>query len=354
MADPSKTEKPTSRRLSEARKKGQVPKSIEVTTAVTFLTAILMLRFYGKYVLNTLKDYVAFSMQHLHQAQINDQNILALELDVFIKIAIILLPFILVIMVAAYAINYAQVGFLFTFEPLKPSFGKINPLRGVSNLFSKRGLEMLLKSLVKLSIISWMVYGVLKNELPGMFPLIDADLLSSIYIISDICYKIAIRVAIFFAVIAVFDYAWQRYQYMENLKMTKQEVKDESKRTEGNPQIKGEIRRRMRQMMRSRMIAQVPKADVVVTNPTHIAVALQYDSSTMGAPALLAKGADLIAQTIKDVAKDHHIPIVENKSLARAIYQQVEIGDEVPEDLFNAVAEVLTYVHNLTGKSFGL
>ncbi|HAR64509.1 MAG: flagellar biosynthesis protein FlhB [Candidatus Margulisiibacteriota bacterium] len=354
MADPSKTENATPRRKQDARKKGQVAKSSEISATITFVAALLLLKFFGRGIMDQLKNYLQYILSHLHEMDFTHQNVLAYEMDAFIKMAVILLPFMLIIALAAVGVNYAQIGFFFSFEPIKPSFNKINPFTGFARIFSKRGLEMLVKSLLKIVVISWIVYGVIKKAIPDLIPLIDSDLTSAFFTIADVCYQISLRVAIFFIIISIADYYWQRHTHEESLKMSKQEVKDESKRTEGNPQIKGEIRRRMRQMMRSRMMTSVPKADVVVTNPTHIAVALLYDADNMVAPKVVAKGAQLIAEQIKDLAKESGVPIIENKPLARTLFKTVEIGEEIPQDLFNAVAEILTYVNKLTGKTFGL
>lgn len=354
MADPSKTEKPTPRRLSEARKKGQVAKSVEATTAVTFITALVMLKIYGRGILGSLKSFVEHMIVTSSTFDLNIHDALALRIEVLTKMLSIVAPFFIAFFVVAVAINVAQVGFNLTFTPLVPSFTKFNPITGLAKMFSKKGLENLSKSLAKLGLVMFVVYGVIKNDIYMFFPLIESEVAFSLFSIANICFKIGIRVALIFFIIAIVDFSWQKYSFLQNMKMSKQEVKDEMKRSEGNPQIKAEMRKRMRQMMRGRMMAAVPEADVVVTNPVHLAVAIKYDATTMDAPEVVAKGARLVAENIKELAKENNIPIIENKPLARSLFQAVEVGDEVPEDLFAAVAEVLTYVYQLTGKSFGL
>jgi flagellar biosynthesis protein FlhB len=354
MADPSKTEKPTPRRKQEARKKGQVAKSVEATTAVSFITAIVLLKIYGKGIVEKLKSFIIYNFSHASEFDFTQEYISVLQLQVVTRMITILFPFMIGIVVAVIAINIAQVGFHISLESLKPDLKKINPISGLGKLFSKKGIENLLKSVFKVLFIGFVVYGVIKGEIHTLFLLITSDPVYSFYEVAGICYRIAIRIAIVFFIIGVADFSWQKYTHEQSLKMTKQEIKDESKRSEGNPQIKSEIRRRMREMLRNNMMGAVPEADVVVANPIHLAVALKYDASTMNSPKVVAKGARLIAQQIKDLAKENKIPVIEDKPLARALFQTAEVGDEVPEDLFNAVAEILTYVHKLTGKSFGL
>lgn len=354
MADPSKTEKATPRRRSDARKKGQVAKSIEVNAAATFLVGIMFIKTFGKRGFDFFVNFISESLQNSYLMTSAVEDVLVMRIKVISIVALIIIPFMLAMYVIAFMANVFQVGYKPSLEAIKPKFEKLNPISGLKRLFSKRGLENLIKSLFKLMIIGWIVYSVIKKRAVEFFPLIDMDLSSAFFVIIDICYELSLKIALIFIVLAVADFYWQKHMFESQLKMSKQEVKDEMKRNEGNPQIKSEIRRRMRMMMKNRMMTAVPTADVVVTNPTHIAVALTYDVVSMDAPKVVAKGAGVIAENIKEIAKENKVPVVENKEVARMIFQTVEVDEFIPEEMFQAVAEILTYVHKLNGSSFGL
>jgi len=264
-------------------------------------------------------------------------------------------PFIVGFTVVIVILNIAQVGLHVTFKAIAPKFSKLNPLTNFKSQFlSSQLVANLVRSLAKTIVATYIVYAYLRDHIWKLLSLQNADLSYAFVVTASMIYDIVFRLIIFFVILAAADYAWNRYKFEESLKMTKEEVKEERKRSEGNPQIKSAIRRRQRQMSRNRMMSQVPKADVVVTNPTHLAVALQYDADKMRAPVVIAKGADYLAESIKKVAKENQIPVIENKPLAQSLYKLVEIDEEIPADLFNAVAEILTYVHKLTGKMYGI
>lgn len=354
MGDPSKTEKATPRRRTDARKKGQVAKSIEVNSAATFLAGIMLIRVFGRRGFDFFVNFVSESLKNSYLMSPAMDDVLVERVKIIAVISIMIIPFMLAMYVVAFMANVFQVGYKPSLEAIKPKFSKLNPIEGIKRLFSKRGLENFVKSLAKLFIIGGIVYSVVKKRAIEFFPLIDMDLSSAFFVIIDICYELSLKIALVFILLAIADFYWQKHMFESQMKMSKQEVKDEMKRNEGNPQIKGEIRRRMRMMMKNRMMTAVPTADVIVTNPTHIAVALTYDVAAMEAPKVVAKGAGVIAENIKDIAKENKVPIVENKEVARMIFQTVDVDDFIPEDMFQAVAEILTYVHKLTGSSFGL
>lgn len=355
MADESsgqeKSEDPTPRRLQEARKKGDVAKSMEVPSAAVLLAGLLTLYFTSGYMLDRLGKMVAHFLANLHTIQVIQGNMTALTREALLTTALVLAPVMGAIIVVALVANYAQVGVLFTTEKISPKLEKINPLRGFSNIFSKQTLATMVKSIAKLAIVGYVAYGEVEAAMPGILPLMDQPPYQILVFMSRVAFWIFLKAALIIAVLAAMDYGFQRWQFMEKMKMTKQEIKDEAKQTEGDPHVKGRIRAIQMEMARRRMMAEVPKADVVITNPTRLAIALKYDGLSMAAPTVVAKGAGVIAQRIKEIAAEHGIPLVENKPLAQALYKTVELNATIPANLFQAVAEVLAYVYSLKKKS---
>jgi flagellar biosynthetic protein FlhB len=274
---------------------------------------------------------------------------------VFIDGAIVLLkcigPIMLIALLSGLIIGYAQVGFLFTTETLKPKLSKINPINGFKRIFSMQGLVNLIKSVLKVIAIGYVTYIYLNGKTHAIMSLMDMDLTQISSFIFTTALDLAIRICVVLVVLGVFDFGYEWWQFEKEMKMTKQEVKEEYKQVEGNPEIKGRIRQKQRQMSMRRMMQEVPKADVIITNPTHFACALKYDADESPAPILLAKGQDYVAIRIKEIAKEAKVEIVENKPLARAIYDTVEIGEAIPQHLYQAVAEVLAFVYSLKGKT---
>ncbi|MBC8016284.1 MAG: flagellar biosynthesis protein FlhB [Sporomusaceae bacterium] len=341
-----KTEEATPKRKEEARKKGQVAKSMEINSVFVIVAAFFTLKVIGAYIFDELAGYMKFVFTNL----IVDDFTITSAQQVFIGFAMVflktVLPVLCVILVTALSINFVQVGFNFTMEPLMPNFDKINPLKGFGRLFSKRSLVELAKSLLKIAIIGGFVYRFMIKQTQQIPALINAELIDSLYLIASLILDLVFNISTVLFIMAVFDYMYQWWEHQESMKMSKQDIKQEHKQAEGDPQIKGKIKQRQREMAMRRMMQDIPKADVVVTNPTHFAVALQYDQEML-APIIVAKGQDIIAQKIKEIAKEHKVIIVENKMLARALYTAVEIGQPVPHDLYQAVAEVLAYVYKL-------
>ncbi|MDH4320824.1 MAG: flagellar biosynthesis protein FlhB [Desulfobulbaceae bacterium] len=345
-----KTEDPTGRRIEEARRKGDVAKSMEVPSAAVLLAGLLAIYGFGDYILARFYNLLRYYLGNLHTIRIIQDNMTAISRDAMLYSISIVGPVAAAIFLAALVANYAQVGILFATEKLAPNFDKLNPITGISNLFSKQTLANLFKSLAKLAIVSIIAYKEIVKVLPDIPPLMDQEPISIFLFMCRISYWIFLKSALFIALLAAIDYVFQKRQYNEKLKMTKQEVKEEAKSTEGDPQVKGRIRSIQMEMARKRMMAEVPTADVVITNPTHLAIALKYDALAMSAPKVVAKGAGVIAQKIKEIAKEHGVTIVEDKPLAQALYKTAEIDETIPENLFQAVAETLAYVYSVKNK----
>ncbi len=354
MADESsgqeKTEAPTSRRLQEARKKGDVAKSMEVPSAAVLLAGLLALYAASGFIMERLGMLLRHYLGNLHSIDLTPGNMPMITRESMLHTGLIVAPVMLAIFVVALAANYAQVGVLFTTEKIAPKLDKIDPIQGFARLFSKQTLANVVKSVAKLFIVAYVAYAEIRKALPGILPLMDQEPIAILGFMSRIAFWIFLKAALIIAILAAIDYAFQRWQFMEKMKMTKQEIKDEAKQTEGDPHVKGRIRSIQMQMARQRMMAEVPKADVIITNPTRLAIALRYDALSMTAPTVLAKGAGFMAQKIREVAAEHGIPLVEDKPLAQALYKSVGLNETIPANLFQAVAEVLAYVYNLKKK----
>lgn len=348
-----KSEKATPKKRRDARKKGQVFQSREISSALVLLIVFVSLRIVGG---SIFKQMSGFTEKVLTEyAEIEDLFMPDIIVRVFVDGVIVFLkavgPLLLIALLTGLLISYSQVGFLFTLETLKPKFSKLNPFSGLKRMFSMRGIVELSKAVMKVSSITYVTYEYLNDKVYTVISLMDMDLMQIASFIGLTCIDLAIRICVVLIILGVFDFAYQWWEYEKNLKMTKQEVKEEYKQIEGNPEIKSKIRQKQRQMSMRRMMQEIPKADVIITNPTHFACALKYDANVSAAPLLLAKGQDYIAFRIKEIAKENRIEIVENKPLARAIFETVEIGQGIPPELYQAVAEVLAFVYSLKGKA---
>ncbi|MDH5297667.1 MAG: flagellar biosynthesis protein FlhB [Desulfobulbaceae bacterium] len=346
-----KTEDPTERRIKEARDKGDVGKSMEVPSAAVLLAGLLTLYALSDYLLAQFENILRHYLTNLHTIAIIPDNMTVIGRDAMLYAITIVGPVMAAIVLTALAANYAQVGVLFSTEKLAPKFDKINPIQGFSNLFSKQMLANLVKSVSKVLIVGWVAYDEIIKAMPGILPLMDQEPISILRFIAGVSFAIFLKAALIIAMLAAIDYAFQRWQFLEKMKMTKQELKEEAKSTEGDPHVKGRIRAIQMEMARKRMMAEVPTADVVITNPTHLAIALKYDALAMTAPTVVAKGAGIIAQRIKEIAKEHGIVLVEDKPLAQALYKAADINETIPENLFQAVAETLAYVYSVKNKT---
>ncbi len=342
-----KTEEPTARRLAEARKKGDVPKSMEVPSAAVLLLGLVTLYVASGYMLDHVLAVLRHYLGHLHSIEITKGNMMAITRTSMVQFGLMTGPLMAVVLVTALIANYAQIGVIFTAEKITPSLEKIDPLKGLGKIFSMQTLANTVKSIAKLVIVSYVAYREIRMNLDGIVPLMDQEPYEIMVFYAKVSFWIFLKSALVIVLLAALDYAFQRWQFMKKMKMTKQELKEEAKMTEGDPHVKGRIRSIQMEMARKRMMAEVPEADVVITNPTRLAVALRYDSQTMSAPKVVAKGAGLVARRIKEIARENKVPVVEDKPLARALFKLVDLDEYVPENLFQAVAEVMAYVYRL-------
>ncbi|MFA9558069.1 flagellar biosynthesis protein FlhB [Evansella sp. AB-rgal1] len=345
-----KTEQATPKKKKETREKGQVAKSNDVNTAFILLFVFLSFWFLGRYVVDKLEGLLQSSFQDFLLMELTETNVQSLFLEYSVQSALIVGPFMFIAMIAAIAGNYLQVGILFAPEAIKMKLEKLDPIKGAKRIFSVRALVEFLKSMLKIVLVGFVTFTVIWMFFDDVLKLSLYSIGESVRIIGNLTLIMGLAVAILLIFLSVFDYLYQKYDHEKNIRMSKQDIKDEYKKSEGDPLIKSKIKEKQRQMAMSRMMAEVPKADVVITNPTHFAVALKYDGENMSAPVVVAKGVDYIALKIINVAKGNSVITVENRPLARALYAQADIGDPVPEDLFKAVAEVLAYVYRIQNK----
>ncbi|MDE6913701.1 MAG: flagellar biosynthesis protein FlhB [Lachnospiraceae bacterium] len=351
-----KTEEPTSKKKADTRKEGKVAKSKEMSSGVQLISLFLILKFWvGHMGENFMKLFSelyekmpAYTTYWGGRVVSSDYKIL---FDgIYAELLMQLLPFFLIGVAISIIINMLQFKFQISTKPLQPKFSKLNPVSGMKKLFSKEKIVELLKSIAKIILIMAVVYNTIKGDWVYLVNIYQMTLTQAIELIGSIVINMGLKISLVFMVIAFADLFYQRWKFHEDIKMSKQEVKDEYKNAEGDPQIKGKIRQKMREASQRRMMQDVPKADVVITNPTHYAVAIRYDANEGSTPKVLAKGADFVAQKIKEIARENNVEIVENKPLARMLYANVEIGQEVPPELYQSVAEVLALVYKMQGR----
>jgi len=345
-----RTEKATPKRRQEARKKGQVAQSREIPSVIILMTAMAFFYFAGSWMLGNLSLVISGIYGQLDTMRLDAvSEVSAFSAEIFKKALLILIPFFVPILIAGLAGNISQIGFEMHGEPMRPKLTKLNPISGLKKLVSLRSLVELVKSIIKILFIGGIAIGIVKKETAAMPALMQQEVFDILLFIGKAAFKILFFVGLALIILAFFDYVYQRWQYEQSLKMTKQEVKDERKQSEGDPKVKGRIRRVQLELARRRMMEAVPTADVVITNPVHLAVALKFDAVKMIAPTIVAKGSGYVAERIKEIARNHQVPIVENKPLAQALHKMAEIGDFIPVELYRAVAEVLAYVYRLKG-----
>lgn len=351
-----KTEEPTAKKLSDARNEGQVAKGKDLTSAVMLLVLFMVLRFtvgnMGEGFIECFnKNYTQigdlFTSTH---GEYNMQYTIALIQSAALDMLKLLIPFFGVGFIIAIVIELAQVKWKPTSKPLQPKLSKFNPINGIKRMFSVRTLVSLIKQIVILVVIFIVVYNKLKSRMSDIYMLYDIPLISAIMLLGDIIFDIGTVICVIYTIISIADYVFEKRKFRKDMMMTKQEVKDEWKNTEGNPEVKNKIRQKMSEASRRRMMQAVPEADVVITNPTHFAVALKYEQNKGKAPVVVAKGEDYLAAKIKEAARENNIEIVENKPLARMLYYNVELDEEIPPELYQAVAEVLAFVYNIKNK----
>ena len=346
-----KTEAPTPRRRTEAREQGNIARSPDLTAAVLIIAAMLMLKWYGDGVVAALH---ALMKELLSAPWVNSgaETISPTMISALVRIGVAMAPLMIGIVIAAVLVNILQVGLFFSPKRLQPRVAALNPFKGLGRLFGRgNGLAMLVMNLLKLSLVGFVAYGAVQSRMQMILKTQELDTVQIFMLAGSIIYAVAIRIGLLLLVLAIIDYAYQRWRTERKLKMTKQEVKDEMRRMEGDPQIKQRRRQIALQRVKQRIQAEVPTADVVVTNPTEFAVALRYDAATMTSPKVVAKGQGHIAMLIRQVAIANGVPILERKPLARALYKLVEVGQEVPEQFYAAIAEILAYVYELNGKA---
>lgn len=351
-----KTEEPTGKKLDDARKEGQVAKSKEVANAAGLIAIFLILKvaigFIGgnflevfENVYEKIPEYVTF-----YNGEIPEGTIFATMQDMMVQTLLTLAPFLIIGFIVAFLSDFIQVKWKITTKPLQPKFSKLNPVSGMKKIFSVSSLMELLKSALKIGLIGYVAYTTLRDQYDVIYLLFNMTLWQGVMTAGTIAINMGLKCAFVYVILALIDFIYQKRKFMKDQRMTKQEVKDEYKQSEGDPAIKGKIRQRMQEASRRRMMQQLPQADVVITNPTHFAVAIKYDKDVADAPIVLAKGEDYLAQKIKEAARENHIEIVENKPLARMLYHNVEVGEMVPPELYQAVAEVLAMVYHTQGK----
>ncbi|MGI6192286.1 MAG: flagellar biosynthesis protein FlhB [Christensenellales bacterium] len=345
-----RTEKATPKRKREAKEQGQILKSTEVVSAFSMLAMFGMLLLFG----NTLADGIMGMMRSFFTMDLPNVLDKSYAVKTFGEVILsylrIIAPMLLAAIACGFIFNIAQSGWNFTAKPLAPKFSKINPMEGFKRIFSKRTVVELIKSIIKIAVLVWVAYGEYTSRMDTFPMLMGQDLLFSIPAAMDILLSVGLKLGMAYAIFAPFDFFYQWWRHNKDLMMTKEELKEEYKLTEGNPQTKSRISQKRKQVSRMRMIQAVKDADVVITNPTHFAVALAYKEQEHTAPVVVAKGKDYLAQTIKERAREWNVEIVENKPVAQALYFFCEVGDEVPEDMYKAVAEILAYVYKLKNK----
>ena len=346
-----KTEPATQKKLDDARKEGKVAKSKELAAGVGLLAFFFAIKVFTSFVGSKFSEVFRWIYSIIPDVVEMNRSGLSVETSstiiklVLIKMLIILAPFLIVGFVVAIIINIIQVGWKVSTKPLEPKLSKFNPINGFQRMFSKDSLVNLGMSLIKLLLIFYVAYKNIKDQANNLFILYEISLNQALTMIFDIIIDTAIKISIIYCVLGLVDYFYQRWKFSDEMKMTKQEVKDEYKQAEGDPKVKAQQKQRMMQASQRRMMNSVPEADVVITNPTHLAVAIKYDNTQDEAPRVLAKGADYVANKIKEKARESEVPIVENKPLARTLYATVEIGETIPPELYQSVAEVLAVIY---------
>lgn len=343
-----KTEDATPRKIRKAREKGDVAKSTDLVTAIILFTSVAFFYWYGPYFLRNLVEVVTYYLEFRHTDFTGNFGLFSYTL--FMQFMTVLYPLLLTICIAAILANVSQFGIIFTLEPLKPNVSKLNPISGMKKIFSLNSVNELIKSIFKLLILAYIPYDVVSGRYSMLKNLVKVPLMISMTAIFTMIFEIAIKISLVLVILAIIDFSYQKWQYNKKLKMSKYDIRQERKEMEGDPRQKAEQRRRAMEMLMKSMMAKVPDADVVITNPTHIAVAVKYDKSIMSVPFVLAKGEGFIAQKIKEIAKENRIPVIEDKPLARMLFKTSEVGSPIPEELYQSVAIVLAQIYKLQGR----
>ena len=348
-----KTEPATQKKLDDARKEGKVARSKDLTEGVALVVLFLLLKVFigyvGERMVNLFNSTIGrmAEFMEVNRGALSTVAISTLVMNAILELLLIIWPFLVFGFAITFLVTVYQVGWKVSTKAMEPKLSKFNPINGFKRIFSKDSLFELLKSVAKIGIIVYITYTNIEEEANNLFILYEISLNQAIALVGEIIIDVGFQIAVVFVFVGLVDYLYQRWKFADEMKMTKQEVKDEYKNTEGDPQIKGRIRQKMREASQRRMMQDVPKADVVITNPTHFAVAIKYDAEVSKAPIVVAKGEDFLAQKIKEVAKENNVQVVENKPLARMLYHNVDIGAEIPPELYQSVAEVLAMVYHM-------
>lgn len=350
MADQAaqeKTEKATPRKLQKARTEGQVARSMELNSVIIVTFGFLTIYFLGPMLFDRIGGLMTHSFSQAPYMVITPARVAKVFSNNMMTYALIVGPILLIVGIFAYAINVSQVGFMLSIKSIEPKLDRFNIVKGFGRVFSKRSMIHMIRDIFKTAVIAIVAYQTISGWMPDIIQIGDQSAAKIMSVLGRLALMLALKISAVLLVLAFFDFAFQRWDFANKQKMTKQEVKEEMKDTDGNPLLKSRIRQVQREMARQRMMSEIPDADVVVTNPTHIAVALKYNLSEMSAPKVVAKGQRLIAEKIKQIAKEHGIPVVENKPLARSLFKLVDVGNFIPAELYRTVAEVLAHIYRL-------
>jgi flagellar biosynthetic protein FlhB len=349
MADSfqDKTEQPTGKRLSDARQEGNVPKSQDVSSTAILLAGTVGLLVFGPGMTEQIEQAFRGIYNHLWTIELTPDIMKDLWQSAFFYLLKLLGPLLLLLTLVGVASHIAQTGPMIAGKAVELNLSRLSPLQNMKRIFSSRGVVELSKGFVKILIVGWIAYVTVRSEIPFLVKLMDEEVGQIITAIGHSLYKLALRITIAYAILAVLDFAFQKWKFLQDMKMTKQEVKEEYRQMEGDPQIKGKIRQIQMKTSMNQMIKKMPEADVVLANPVHLAVALKYDPATMQAPQVIAKGKRKLAERIKAIARQHNIPVIEEPELARALYKAADVGGDIPYELYQAVAEVLAMVYRL-------
>lgn len=347
-----RTEEPTAKRREDFRKKGQVAQSKEVQTAALLSITLLFWLIYLPIFWEGFTTLVFAIWQAIGEFEVTPASTMSLSLFLLQKMALLLAPLFLLVLIVSFFSSFFQFGWLITSKPLIPDFAKLNPITGMGRFFSKRSIIEVVKSIVKVTLIGWIAFSTVFDHFTEALILIDTGIGATLSYLGKTAALILAKICGLLILLAMIDFMFAKWELEQKMKMTKQELKEEYKESEGDPHIKAQIRSIQQQMARKRMMAEVPKADVVVTNPTHISVAIRYEAKKMDSPMIVAKGADHLAMKIREIARENKVPIVENPPVARLLHR-LDLGEHIPEDLFKAVAEILAHVYSLKGKTRG-
>lgn len=350
---PEKTEEPTAKKLRDARKEGQVAKSMELITASGLATLFIVLKlftgFFGNKFVETFRKFYQIIEKYANSG-FSTANAVSILGDGIKVILVICLPVFIAGMLVSFVVVLFQVKWMITPKLIAPKLSKISVINGFKRIFSKEKIVNLVIELIKIAVICIIAYNTLKEEWKNLLLLYQMDLQPAILLVGNLIIDLGLKISLIFLVIGLGDFIYQKFKFKKEMMMTKDEIKRELKEDIGDPLIRSRIRQKMREASMRRMMQSLPKADVVITNPTHLAAAIKYERDVDAAPVLIAKGADYLAEKIKQIAKDNDVPIVENKPLARMLYYNVEIGDQIPQELYQMTAEVLAYVYSLKNK----